>query len=276
MIKWVGGKFYIRDWIISYFPPHKYFVEVFGGAGWISWTKEPVKLNVYNDKNAMLTNLFYHFFFNKKEFLEKAKNLPISDRLMEFFSEKISKPNKLKNLKVKDAIMFVYCVTNSFSGNYENKRFISPPTSKSINRMGRNFKAFLKRLEKIHYKRNLILHNRDYKWIIERYDSEDTLMYVDPPYLDLNYYEKKFNLKDHEELAKILNRVKSKVCISYYPKDILYKWYPEGKWFYDYKEVALHSEKSNTKKQRKVEMLIMNYDYTKVRTICGRQLNTLF
>ena len=88
MIGWVGGKYYIKDWIISHFPPHKYFVEPFGGAGWIIFTKDPVDLNVYNDKNAMLTNLFYHFFFNKKEFLEKAEKLPISDRLMEFFSEK--------------------------------------------------------------------------------------------------------------------------------------------------------------------------------------------
>ena len=274
MISWIGGKFHIKDWIISHFPPHKYFVEVFGGAGWISWTKEPVKLNVYNDKNAMLTNLFYHFFFNKKEFLEKAKNLPISDRLIEFFSEKISKPNKLKNLKVEDAIMFVYCVTNSFDGCYKGRKYIgfSP---KVIMKTGRDYRAFLKRLESINYKGNLVLHNRDYKWIIEKYDNKDTLFYIDPPYLDLQWYEIKFNLKDHEELAKILNRVRSKVCVSYYPKNILYKWYPKRKWFYDYKEVPLYSEKANTK-QKKTEMLIMNYDYTKVRTICGKQIKSLF
>ena len=274
MISWIGGKYYIKDWIISHFPPHKYFVEPFGGAGWIIFTKDPVNLNVYNDKNAMLTNLFYHFFFNKKEFLEKAEKLPISDRLMEFFSEKISKPNKLKDLTVEDAIMFVYCITNSFSGCYEGRKYVSF-SSKFIIKAGRNYRAFLKRLESINYKGNLVLHNRDYKWIIEKYDSKDTLFYIDPPYLDLQWYEIKFSLKEHEELAKILNKVKGKVCISYYPKDILYKWYPKEKWFYDYKEVPLYSEKVDTK-QKKTEMLIMNYDYTKVRTICGKQLNTLF
>jgi len=41
MISWIGGKYYIKDWIISHFPPHKYFVEPFGGAGWIIFTKDP-------------------------------------------------------------------------------------------------------------------------------------------------------------------------------------------------------------------------------------------
>lgn len=256
MITWMGGKYYIKDWIINHMPKHNIYAELFGGAGWVLWHKEPIKINVYNDKNALLSNLFYHFFFNKEEFLNKAKFLPPSDNLMRFFNQKLKDKNDIKNLTLDDAIMFAYVVCNSFSGYYKNKRYISF-LSKSF-----NWRAFLKKLENIYYKGHLIIHNRDYKWIIDKYDSKDTLFYIDPPYLNMQWYDIKFDLDEHKKLANILNNIKGKAIISYYPDDRLYKWYPEDKWFYDYKIVTIYSEKKiNKAKQKKVEMLIMNYNF---------------
>jgi hypothetical protein len=58
MIPYVGGKSRIADWIISLFPEHSCYIEAFGGGGWILHTKEPSGVEVYNDIDKDLINLF--------------------------------------------------------------------------------------------------------------------------------------------------------------------------------------------------------------------------
>ena len=48
-ISWFGGKRLLRKQIIEKFPCHTCYVEVFGGAGWVLFGKEPSKVEVYND-----------------------------------------------------------------------------------------------------------------------------------------------------------------------------------------------------------------------------------
>jgi DNA adenine methylase len=40
-IKWVGGKYKLRKRIVELIPEHSCYVEVFGGAGWILFAKDP-------------------------------------------------------------------------------------------------------------------------------------------------------------------------------------------------------------------------------------------
>ena len=59
-ISWVGGKKALRKIILEQFPAeYGRYIEVFGGAGWILFAKERrVKLEVYNDMDGRLVNLF--------------------------------------------------------------------------------------------------------------------------------------------------------------------------------------------------------------------------
>ena len=56
---WQGGKMRLRNVIVDSFPPHfEKYLEVFGGAAWVLFHKEPGGMEIYNDQNSNLTNLF--------------------------------------------------------------------------------------------------------------------------------------------------------------------------------------------------------------------------
>src|SRR5690606_11388832 len=56
--KWAGGKLRIRKEIISLLPAHDCYVEVFGGAGWVLFGKEPSKVEIFNDLDGEVVNFF--------------------------------------------------------------------------------------------------------------------------------------------------------------------------------------------------------------------------
>ena len=59
-MSWVGGKKALRDEVVRRFPiEYQTYVEVFGGAGWVLFHKEPGRdKEVWNDYNSNLVNLY--------------------------------------------------------------------------------------------------------------------------------------------------------------------------------------------------------------------------
>ena len=61
-ISWIGGKKALRNVIYRIFPKnYGRYIEVFGGGGWVLFGKKPDQnvMEVYNDFNSNLANLFY-------------------------------------------------------------------------------------------------------------------------------------------------------------------------------------------------------------------------
>ena len=59
-MSWIGGKKALRDQIIARFPLEMIrYVEVFGGAGWVLFSREQDgAMGVFNDFNGDLVNLY--------------------------------------------------------------------------------------------------------------------------------------------------------------------------------------------------------------------------
>lgn len=57
-IRYLGGKWRLAPWIIEQFPAHQVYVEPFGGGGNVLLRKDRAKVEIYNDLDDDLVNLF--------------------------------------------------------------------------------------------------------------------------------------------------------------------------------------------------------------------------
>ncbi|MGG3927364.1 DNA adenine methylase [Metabacillus fastidiosus] len=104
----------------------------------------------------------------------------------------------------------------------------------------------------------VMIKHQDFRTIIEKYDSEEALFYVDSPYVSREkYYAGGFTEKDHKDLAEMLNNVKGKVIVSYYDDQLIQKCYQgwEMESFKAYKQVVGNSNIGTEAE----ELLLMNF-----------------
>ena len=86
IISWVGGKKALRDLIYQKMPKEfGRYIEVFGGGGWVLFGRRPdAAMEVYNDFNSNLANLFRCVRDQPMAFLKELGFLPLNGR-DEFF-----------------------------------------------------------------------------------------------------------------------------------------------------------------------------------------------
>ena len=58
VLRWHGGKWRLAPWIISHFPPHRIYTEVYGGAASVLMRKPRCYSEIYNDLDGEVVNLF--------------------------------------------------------------------------------------------------------------------------------------------------------------------------------------------------------------------------
>ena len=62
----------------------------------------------------------------------------------------------------------------------------------------------------------VVIENRDFDKIIQSYDKENTLFYLDPPYYKTErHYQVGFKTEDHKRLSEALRNIRGKFILSY-------------------------------------------------------------
>jgi len=103
------------------------------------------------------------------------------------------------------------------------------------------------------------VNNKDFEAIMNKYNSEKSFIYLDPPYFDrelLYDAEEKgvFGEEDHLRLAEAIDKTKARIALSYYHFDGIEKLYPKNKYRYEIKTFY-----NSAAGKYSDELLIMNY-----------------
>ncbi len=84
IIPWLGGKRRLAPFILPLFPDHTCYVEPFAGAAALFFLKEPSEVEVINDINGELVNLYRVVQHHLEEFVRQFKWALTSRKVFEW------------------------------------------------------------------------------------------------------------------------------------------------------------------------------------------------
>ena len=257
-ISYMGGKHSMSKKLIPLFPNHKRYVEVFMGSATVFFTKPRAQINILNDKNSNLVNLFNMLKDNYKYLYNWVKCTPISRELYDNYVE-LLKSNDIQD-RVQRAGMYMYLIRLSYNCQIESgwsmagfSRYVA---------WSNNWKETLKWFSD--FLDNVVIENMDFERLIKTYDSNDTFMYLDPPYYladKTKYYEIVFNQTDHLRLFNVLKDTKCNWLVSYDNNDYIKQIYKD----FNIQTISnpLPSGSKANYQQYKNEIIISNYQFPK-------------
>jgi DNA adenine methylase len=243
----MGGKSKLRKTIIEMIPEHSCYIELFFGAGWVYFGKEPSKVEVINDIDKELINLFKMIKYHAHE-IERQLEYEFSGR--DVFEE--YKHCTLEYLtEIHRAVRFLYLISQSFAG--KGKDFGYGTTSRPKPQIF--YKDVLDDLKE--RLRNTYVENLSFEKIIDKYDREHSFFFCDPPYFETAGYGNEFGEKEHLLLRDKLKGMKGKFLLTINDHDKVREWYKD----FNIKEVQVNYSVSRNKEARGKykELIITNY-----------------
>lgn len=209
LINWVGGKRLLRKKIEPLIPKDILsYLEVFGGGAWILLYKEKwADLEVYNDLDGRLVNLFRIVKYHPNAIKEELNYLLGSrEMFMQFLGM-----NPITDIQ--KAVQFYFLITRSFGGRGESFGC----TKKSCGGASKSQGNSLLKIDAIHQRLDKVLiENKDFEAFIMQYDHEDAFFYCDPPYsCGAGYAVTSTKGFDHERLRATLGQIKGRFLLSY-------------------------------------------------------------
>lgn len=233
ILRWHGGKWLLAPWIISHFPPHRIYTEVYGGAASILLRKHRAYSEVYNDLDGAVVNLFRVLQWPDTAAILKERLMltPFARKEFELAYNHHADPVEwARRLVVRSFMGFGSNAHNpeiSTGFRSNSSRSGTTPAHDWANYPG-NLAAIIERL------RGVVIESRPATEILVQHDREDALHYVDPPYPHSTRadgcgdYHSEMSDDDHEALAEVLRGLKGMVVLSGYPCDLYDKeLYPD-------------------------------------------------
>jgi DNA adenine methylase len=277
MFPYIGGKSHHVRWIDSILPNgFNRYVEVFGGAGWMMLKSKRVassQQRVYNDFNPLLANFYQCAVQDATRLLRLLEATPGSDtdRFRQYQRELFTDQPVFRAPDFDLALKYIYLQTQVFAGTPLSARCV--PYFVDVKTRGRypsKYDTIIKKLRDpkvIDRVSNITeVTQQDCIDVIDRWDSEDTLFYLDPPYHDKEfYYSQAFPKHKHEQLAERLRDIQGRFALSYYDFDDLHQFYHKDRFHWHQREVyraaaTRTSHRDNYRERsRAVEILITNY-----------------
>lgn len=223
VLRYHGGKFRLAPWIIRHFPPHRLYVEPFGGAAGVLVQKDRAYAEVYNDLDGDIVNLF-------RVLREPGQCARLIDMLLltpyardefDVAYEPTDDPiERARRTLVRAEMGFGSAgATKGSTGFRVDTRRKYGTAQQLWARFPESLSTICQRLT------GVMIENRPALEIIRYHDAHDALFYVDPPYMFSarnvgakrgRYYDFELSDADHAELLDQLRICTGMVVLSGY------------------------------------------------------------
>lgn len=206
IVPWIGGKRRLVDTLMARLPVHTCYVELFAGGAALFFLRHPAEVEVLNDVNGDVINLYRVVQHHLEEFVRQFKWALSSREVFKWLQD--TPPETLTDIR--RAARFFYLQHNAFGGRVEGQSYGTATTAPPINllRIEENLSAAHLRLARAYIER------LDWASCVERYDRAHTLFYADPPYWQTEGYGVPFPWEQYERLAERMAGLKGKLILS--------------------------------------------------------------
>ena len=227
-IRYHGSKWRMYPWLSQYFPPHRIYVEPFGGSASVLMQKPRLPSEVYNDLDENIVGLFrvLRDEAQRTQLIDAVLHTPYSRREFELAYEPTDEPiERARRLVVRATMGFgsAGASKNTTGFRLDSGREYGSAAAVYWSRYPANLAAVADRLQ------GVLIECRPALDVIEQHANPEALIYVDPPYLHTTRvmrgvcYANEMSLDDHRDLLALLLETDAFVILSgYVDEDGLY------------------------------------------------------
>lgn len=207
LVPWIGGKRRLVKHILPLFPEHTCYVEPFCGAAALYFAKEPSKVEVLNDINGDVVNLYRVVRHHLAEFGRQFEWGLTSRQIFKWLQ---ATPEETLT-DIQRAARFLYLQKQAFGGKVKGQTFgtaATAPPRLNFLRLEEDLSAAWLRLSATY------IEHLDWAVCMAKYDRPGTLYYCDPPYWGTEGYGVDFGLDQYDRLAALARSIKGRMIIS--------------------------------------------------------------
>ena len=218
-LNYPGSKKRLAPWILSYMPPHHSYLEPYFGGGSVLFAKDPARIETVNDIDGEVINFFRMIqdLHTREQLQERLDYTPYARDVFDLArrSDSDDDIDRAANFAVKSMQTHCFRMIDDHGG--WKKDVHGREAAYAL----RYFNDLSKTIAEIAIRlKNVQIENRPAIELIKRFDHENVLIYIDPPYVlstrNRKQYRHEMTDDDHKELLDVSCNSKAMIMISGY------------------------------------------------------------
>lgn len=234
-VPYYGSKGRLAGWIASLIPPHRTYVEPFAGSAAVMFAKRPSSVEVINDQDQNVTAFFRVLRDQHAELVRVLRLTPYARAeylAADLDATDLGDVERARRFFVRATQGFNGAGTGRWAGWSNGIRNGSTCDAHTVAGVVDGLHVVADRL------RRVVIESRDAVEVIAAYDTPDTVLFLDPPYLastrrgldrarPKDYAHDASTPEDHERFAEAARACAGTVLLSGYPSPLYDRLYAD-------------------------------------------------
>lgn len=215
-----GAKLRIVSKIVNSLPPHNAWVELFCGSAALTLAKKPALIEVINDLNGEIVNVFQQLRENSEELCRAIALTPYARAEFLHARNSVIDKDPLERARqfLVDTMMTVNGTYRSTNAGFSFSQSYSRGGKEA--RVSRWYNLPNRLTQVVERLRNVRIENRDARELLKMFSNRPaTLVYLDPPYFVKRSHKYVIDTTEesfHKELLEICLKARCMIFISGY------------------------------------------------------------